>query len=115
MRRQTWSALALILVGVTLALAPVGAHWRGALTIAAAKNLLHPALVLGLGLLLGQGGLPLAVMVVTASLPVGANVFLFSQRYDVAQDLVTSSVAVSAVLALFTVGGVLMLAQRALG
>jgi hypothetical protein len=52
------------------------------------------------GWLAGLRGLPLAVMVVAASLPVGANVFLFSQRYRKAEDLVTASVAVSTVLAL---------------
>jgi predicted permease len=42
-------------------------------------------------------------MVVAASLPVGANVFLFSQRYRKAEDLVTASVAVSTALALVSV------------
>jgi malonate transporter len=40
--------------------------------------------------------------VVTAALPIGANVFLFSQRYGVAQELVTASVAMSSLLALIT-------------
>lgn len=42
-------------------------------------------------------------MIVAASLPVGANVFLFAQRYEVAQDEVTASLAVSTALALVTV------------
>jgi malonate transporter and related proteins len=33
----------------------------------------------------------------------GANVFLFAQRYEVAQDLVTASMAVSTVLGLVTI------------
>jgi len=37
-----------------------------------------------------------------AGLPIGANVFLFSQRYEVAQGLATSSVTVSNLLALIT-------------
>jgi predicted permease len=41
-------------------------------------------------------------MIVTASLPIGANVFLFAQRYEVAQDLVTASMAVSTALAMVT-------------
>ena len=44
----------------------------------------------------------LTVRVVAAALPIGANVFLFSQRYDVAQQLTTASVAVSNVLGLAT-------------
>jgi malonate transporter and related proteins len=91
---------ALVLVGATLAGTALGAQWRGALGLAAVKNLLHPLLVAACGRWLGLGGAPLAVMVVVASLPIGANVFLFSQRYEVAQDLVTASVALSTLLAI---------------
>ena len=38
-----------------------------------------------------------------ASLPVGANVFMFSQRYGVEQDLVAATMAVSTAMALGTV------------
>lgn len=107
---QAFSPLALVMVGITLALTPVGAHWRGALTQAAVKNAVHPLLVAGLGWLLGLRGVPLQVMVVAAALPIGANVFLFSQRYRVAEDLVTASVAVSTVLALLTLSAVMALA-----
>ena len=55
-----------------------------------------------MAVLMGLQGLPLLVVVVTAGLPIGANVFLFSQRYDVAQGLATSSVTVSNLLALIT-------------
>ena len=96
------SPLALVLVGVSLAHTRVGAHWRGALALSGVKNLLHPLLVWGLCLLTGVQGLAMTVMVVTAALPIGANVFLFSQRYGVAQELVTASVAMSSLLALIT-------------
>jgi malonate transporter and related proteins len=100
---------ALVLVGATLAGTALGAQWRGALGLAAVKNLLHPLLVAVCGRLLGLGGAPLAVMVVVASLPIGANVFLFSQRYGVAEDLITASVGLSTVLAVVTVSLVLAL------
>jgi len=58
---------------------------------------------------MGVSGLPMTVMVVTAALPIGANVFLFSQRYGVAEDLVTASVAMSSVLALITLTAALAL------
>jgi malonate transporter and related proteins len=103
---------ALVLVGATLAGTALGAQWRGALGLAAVKNLLHPLLVAACGRWLGLGGAPLAVMVVVASLPIGANVFLFSQRYGVAEDLITASVGLSTVLALVTVS--LVLAATAL-
>lgn len=97
------SPLALLLVGVTLAYNAVGAHLRGALGLAVTKNIVHPLLVVGIGWALGMHGLPLAVITLTAALPIGANVFLFSQRYQVAEEVVTAGVAVSTALALVTV------------
>ena len=99
---NAFGPLALLLVGVTLAGTTVGPHLRGALGLTLVKNLLMPALVAALGLLMGLSGLPLVVMVVTAALPMGANVFLFSQRYAVAEELVTASVIVSNAVALLT-------------
>ena len=104
---NAFGPLALVMVGVTLAFNPVGAQLKGALAIASAKNLLHPALMAAAGWALGLSGVPLAVMIVAASLPIGANVFLFSQRYDVAQEVVTASVAVSTALGLVTVSVVM--------
>ena len=45
------------------------------------------------------GTLERNVMIVAAALPVGANVFLFSQRYRVAEETVTAAVAISTLLA----------------
>jgi len=106
---RAFSPMALILVGVTLGFTRVGSHWRGALKLAAVKNILHPMLVYGVCLALGVTGLPMAIMVVAAALPMGANVFLFSQRYGVAQELITASVAVSTVLSVLTLTLALML------
>jgi len=109
---QAFGPMALVMVGVTLAHTPIGRHWRGALAQSVVKNLLHPLLVAGIAWLLGVRGLPLTVMVVAASLPMGANVFLFSQRYQTAEGLVTASVAVSTALALVTVSLTMALAAR---
>lgn len=109
---NAFGPLALVLVGVTLANTRVGEHWRQALALAGVKNLLHPLLVFGLCRLLGVGGVPMAVMVVASALPIGANVFLFSQRYKVAEDLITASVVVSTALALVTLTVVLLLVGR---
>jgi len=106
---QAFAPMALVLVGITLASTPVGHHLRGALVQAVAKNLVHPALVLAIGWALGVRGLPLTVMVVAASMPIGANVFMFAQRYRVAEGLVTASVVVSTLLALLTVTGAMAL------
>ncbi|MBB6558540.1 putative permease [Acidovorax soli] len=109
---QALGPLALLLVGVTLAFTTVGSHFRAALRIALVKCLVHPVAMAAVGWAMGLKGMPLAVMVVAASLPVGANVFLFSQRYEVAQDEVTASVAVSTALALITMPVVIVLVTR---
>ena len=99
---NAFGPLALVLVGVTLTQVPVGPNLKGALGLSVLKNMVFPALVALLGWAAGLSGLSLTVMVVAAALPVGANVFMFSQRYEVAQDLVTASVLVSTALGLFT-------------
>ncbi|WP_026437725.1 AEC family transporter [Acidovorax sp. JHL-9] len=109
---QALGPLALLLVGVTMAFSTVGTHFKAALRIALVKNVVHPLVLGTLGWTLGLSGLSLAVMVVAAALPVGANVFLFTQRYEVAQDEVTASIAVSTALALVTVPVALLLAAR---
>ncbi len=106
---SAFGPVALVLVGVTLAQVHIGPHLRDSLLISAMKNLLLPALVASLGWLSGFSGLALTVMIVAASLPMGANVFMFAQRYQVAQDLVTASMAVSTVLGLLTISVVMAL------
>ncbi len=106
---SAFGPVALVLVGVTLTQVQVGPYLKGALGISLLKNGVLPLLVALLGLGLGMQGLPLTVMIVTASLPMGANVFLFAQRYEVAQDLVTASLAVSTVIGLATVSLVMPL------
>ena len=63
--------VALVLVGVTLTQVQVGQHLKSALGISLLKNLALPSLVAALGLGLGMSGLPLTVMIVAASLPIG--------------------------------------------
>lgn len=96
------SPMALLLVGISLAYTHIGRNMRTALTIAAVKNLVMPGLVLLIAPLLGVAGLPLAVMFVIAAMPVGANVFYFTQRYGVMQQEVSASIAASTLIALVT-------------
>jgi predicted permease len=109
---QALGPLALLLVGVTLAFSTVGPHFRAALRIALVKNTVLPLAVGALGWALGLSGLPLAVMVTAAALPVGANVFLFAQRYEVAQNEMTAGVTVSTALGMATVPVVLWVVTR---
>ncbi len=101
--------IALVLVGVTLARTPLRGQFASALWITASKNLLLPLMVGVAAWLVGIAGVPLTVMVVAAALPTGANVFLFAQRYEVAQELTTAVMGLSTVLALFTLSAVMLL------
>jgi len=105
---SAFGPIALVLVGVTLARTPLSGHLKPALWITASKNLLLPLLVGVSAWAWGITGLPLTVVVVAAALPIGANVFLFAQRYEVAQDLTTAAMGLSTVLALFTLTFVML-------
>ncbi|MFP8780579.1 AEC family transporter [Hydrogenophaga sp. RWCD_12] len=106
---NAFGPIALVLVGVTLARTPLSGHLRASLWISLSKNLLLPLMVGISAWLWGITGLPLTVMVVAAALPMGANVFLFAQRYEVAQGLTTAAMGLSTVLALFTLSIVMLL------
>ena len=106
---NAFGPIALVLVGVTLSQTPVGQQWKHALRLSLVKTVVHPALMAAVGWLLGLRGLPLGVMVLAAGLPIGANVFLFSQRYRKEEDMITAAVAVSTALAVVTISAVLAL------
>ena len=99
----SFGPVALVLVGITLAQTPVGENFKGAMKISVVKTFIHPMLMAAAGYAMGMRGLHLTVMVVAAALPIGANVFLFSQRYQKEEDVVTAAVAVSTTLALVSV------------
>lgn len=111
---NAFGPLSLVLVGVSLARTPMAGHWRPALVVTLSKNLVLPLLVGLSAWAFGIIGLQLAVMVVAAGLPIGANVFLFAQRYNVVQDLTTASMGVSTVVSLFTLS-LLMVVMSWLG
>ena len=90
----------------------------GSLVLAVAVTVIEVALIVAL---MASGGAKAetlardtvfsAVMITTAALPVGANAFLFAQRYAVDEDLTTASMAVSTLLALFTLPLVMLLVR----
>lgn len=106
---SAFGPIALVLVGVTLARTPMTGHLRQALWISVSKNLVLPVLVGLCAWAMGITGLPFTVLVVAAALPVGANVFLFAQRYEVAQEVTTASMGLSTLLALFTLSMTMLL------
>jgi len=112
---QAFGPVALVLVGVSLANTPLRGRWREALSVALAKNLAMPVLVGVSAWLWGLSGLTLIVLVIAAGVPTGANVFLFAQRYRVAQDEVTAATGLSTALALITLSGWMLLMPRLTG
>lgn len=99
---SAFGPISLVLVGVTLAKTALGHHLRSAALIVVSKNLVLPVMVGLSAWAMGITGLQFTVLVVAGALPIGANVFLFAQRYEVAQDLTTASMGLSTVVALFT-------------
>ncbi len=90
--------LCLLLIGLSLAAYGLKAHWRGAAGLVLVKLLLAPALVLLAGhFVFGLQGLPLAVIVMLAALPVGSNALIFAQRYRVLEPEATAAIVVSTV------------------
>ena len=95
--------VALVLVGITLAQTAIGENLKEAIKLSLVKNFGHPMLMASAGYAMGMRGMPLAVMVLAAALPVGTNVFLFSQRYQKEEEVVTSAVAISTLFAMLSV------------
>lgn len=81
---QAMVPLCLVLIGVSLHEYGLGNAWRSALKVVGIKLLVLPALMLVVAWF-GPGlrGLPLAVAVMYAALPTGANPLLFANRYGV--------------------------------
>jgi malonate transporter and related proteins len=97
--------LCLVLIGVSLAQYGIKGHWQGATFATLGKLLVLPAAVLltarfGFGLT----GLPLAVLVMMAALPVGTNALLFAQRYGVLEAEATAAIVASTVAFVATAG-----------
>jgi predicted permease len=97
---SAFAPMALLLVGITLSQTHWGLNRVKAIHLSLVKTVLHPLLMLVVAWALGLRGLPLSVMVVVAALPMGANGFLFSQRYRKEEDAVTAAVAVSTLMAM---------------
>jgi len=86
----------LVVIGMSLAHYGVRGALRGAVWLSAAKLLLLPALVLVAGhWVAGLDGMPLAVIVLCAALPVGSNALLFAQRYETLEHEATAAIVIS--------------------
>ena len=86
----------LVLIGITLAAYGLGGRAQGAVVISVVKLLVLPALVLAVAHWgFGLEGLPLAVVVMMAALPVGSNALIFAQRYETLEAEATAAIVFS--------------------
>ncbi len=105
--------LCLILLGASLAKIDPRTDLAVGLRLTAAKSLLHPLLMYGIGRWVFElDALALAVLTVCASLPIGANVFLLAQRYRAGQGPVSAGVTLSTIATGATLGPLLGLLAR---
>ena len=105
---QAFGPISLVLMGVTLAGQNFRSTWRPVVVVVVFKNLVLPLAVAVVAWWAGVRGLTYTVMVVAAGLPIGANAFIFAQRYRVAQDITTSAMGLSTVLALFSLSAIML-------
>lgn len=105
------SPVALFTIGAVLWRAGQHAHTRTPvgqyLPVALIKLFVHPLLVLGIGLLLRAGGLPvpefgLMVLMLAAALPSASNVSLLAERYGADNGRVARIIMASTVMAFLT-------------
>ena len=88
--------LCLVLIGVSLAHYGIKGALRGAVALSAVKLMLQPLAVLAFARFgLGLGGVPLAIVVMMAALPVGSNALIFAQRYQTLPGEVSTAIVVS--------------------
>lgn len=80
--------------------------------ISAIKLMVHPALVLGAGLVFGVNPFALGVMVAAAALPVAGNVFILAQHYGVAPQRVSAAILISTAASILTVSAVIALVEK---
>ncbi|MCI0752428.1 AEC family transporter [Teichococcus vastitatis] len=101
--------VALFCLGASLIHFDARRDWPSALLCTALKLLLLPLLVWLIGWLLGLPRLPLAVAVLAAGMPTGANAFFLARRYAAGADRSGATVLLSTMLSLGTLAVLLAL------
>ncbi len=94
--------MSLIVLGMGLAEYGVRDGWRPSLAITAMKLTLLPLTVYGLGRAMDLPLRELRTIVVLASLPIGANVYLMARQFRAMEGPVAASLVWSALVAAFT-------------
>jgi malonate transporter and related proteins len=94
--------LALLVLGMGISEYGIRSDWRQSVAICVLKLLVQPLVVWGLALALGLPPLERQVVVLLASLSVGANVYLMSSQFQTLQGPVASSLVLSTACAAIT-------------
>ena len=93
---------ALLALGMGLAEYKVAEQWRPSVAITMIKLIVQPLVVWLLAVALGLPAMERTVVVVLASLSVGANVYLMAAQFGTQQGVVASSLVLSTALAAVT-------------
>ena len=104
--------LSLIALGMGLAAFSASTGWKESSALAVVKLVLHPLAVYGLAVLLAIPPMETAAIVMLASLPIGANVYLMSRQFDVLTGPIASCMVLTTVVAAATAPLVLALIGR---
>jgi len=99
---RTAAPAALLVLGMGLVEYGVRQHWRLSAAITAIKLLLQPLTVWLLALALGLPAMERTVVVLLASMSVGANVYLMAVQFQTLQGAVASSLVLSTAAAAVT-------------
>ena len=102
MLAQSSVPAALVALGFSLASLPIRGQITSAFIIVFLKMLIMPSIVAIAGFAFGLPPLWLAVAIVFAAIPPGANAYLFATRYDSAVAPVAASIAIGTAIAAFT-------------
>ena len=101
--------LSLIALGMGLAEFGIGEAWRESAAISIVKLAVQPLVVFGFARLLALPPMETRAIVLLASLPVGANVYLMARAFGVLGGPVAASLLMSTLLAAVTTPAVLVL------
>jgi malonate transporter len=107
---QAAAPSALFALGASLSLRQIGGSLGPAAAMIAAKLFVHPALAwVAFAYLLDLDPLWINAGVIFAACPVGLNVYVFAQHYEVAIETASSAILISTGLALLTIAALLAL------
>jgi len=93
---------ALLVLGMGLAEYEIRRDWQQSVVVCMLKLLVQPLVVWLLGALIGLPPLELKVVVLLASMAVGANVYLMAVQFQTLQGTIASSLVLSTALAAIT-------------